>query len=223
MKAEVCVATSNGVKIWARDNVGGGICLYKNSEGKPYAEKLVSSWLPPFITADKAHRKRLIREQLTEFAAKYPYKPDTDANMTLDVATLYTDAQPAVEILRLFHDDKFAPNAAAAVLIGEAKGNSEGISAVPASVVIDTKRVALRNGVKDPWLAEPYMQYTEHGYAPGEEPCRKRKRSKSPSPTSTAQREWDYLYANSLTPKMAEVHMKIQSLVDSLCTKAVTH
>ena len=222
MKAEVCVANSNGVKIWARDNVRGGVCLYKNNEGKPHAEKLVSSWLPPFSTVDKADRKGLIRDQLAEFDAKFQYKPDIEATMTLDVATLYTDAQPAVEILRLFHDDKLAPDEAAAVLIGEAKGNSEGTSAVPASVVIDTKRVALRNGVKDPWLAEPYMQYTEHGYAPGEEPCRKRKRSKSPSPTSTAQREWDYLYANSLTPKMAEVHKKIQSLVDSLCTKAET-
>ena len=220
MKAEVCVATSNGVKIWARDNVGGGICLYKNGEGKPYAEKLVSSWLPPFITADKADRKRRIRDRLAEFAAKYPYKPDTDANMTLDVATLYTDAQPAVEILRLFHDDKLAPDEAAAVLIGEAKGNSEGISAVPASVVIDTKRVALRNGIKDPWLAEPYHQYTEHGYALGEETSRKRKRSETPPATSPAQRYWDDFYAASLTPKMVEMHMKIQALVDSSCAKA---
>ena len=150
------------------------------------AERHVSSWLPPFNMADKVERNPFIKDQLAEFAAKYPYKPDTDANMNLDVVP--TDAQPAVEILRLFHDDKLAPDEAVAVLIGEANGNSKGISSVPASVVIDTKYVALSNGIKDPWLAEAYLQYNEHGYAPGEKLHRKWKRTKSPPPTPTAQR-----------------------------------
>ena len=221
-KAEVCVATDKEVKIWARDNVRGGVCLYRHGEGQPLAERHVSSWLPPFNKADKRERNHFIKDQLAEITAERPYNPDIEASMTIDVPTVYTDAQPSVDILRLFHDDKLAPDEAAAVLIGEAKGNSEGISAVPASVVIDTKREALRRGIKDPWLAYPYVEYKDHGYAPAEKPCNKRKRSESPPPKSSAQRDWDFLFADSLTPKLAEMHMKIQALVESCFAEALS-
>ena len=221
-KAEVCVAFNKEVKIWARDNVRGGVCLYKNCEGRPYAEKHVSSWLPPFDIAVKADRNGIIKDWLARFAAQHPYKSDTDESMTLDVPTLYTDAQSAVEILRLFHDDKLVPDEAAAVLIGDAKANSEGVPAVPASVVIDTKREALRRGIKDPWLAHPYVEYKKHGCAPAEKPYLKRKRSESPPPKSTAQRDWDFLFTDSLTSKLAEMHMKIQALVESFFAEALS-
>ena len=88
---------------------------------------------------------------------------------------------------------------------------------MPASVVIETKRATLRDGMKDPWLMEPYFHYTGYGNALGEKTSRKRKRSETPPATSPAQRHWDDFYADNLDPKMVEMHMKIQALVDSFC------
>ena len=51
-----------------------------------------------------------------------------------DTPSVYTTAQSNLEMLQLYHDDDLVPDEAAAILIGEAKGRSDGMLSVPPSV-----------------------------------------------------------------------------------------
>ena len=72
------------MKIWARDNGNGGICLYKNGEGKLYAEKHVTSWHPIFVAKSKAEYSTIIRDWLENVAEEHPDEFSNDTSTSFD-------------------------------------------------------------------------------------------------------------------------------------------
>ena len=73
----------------------------------------------------------------------------------LMVLYLLSDSQ----ILTLYHEDDSVPNEAATTLIGEVKGQFDGLLLVPSNVVIKTKCTALGLDDNDLCNTEPYILY----------------------------------------------------------------
>ena len=162
----------------------------------------------------------IIKKCVSDFTAEHPDGLNTDTSTTSDqngsdTPSVYTTAQPDLDMLRIYHSDNSVPNEEAATMIGKAKARSAGMLPVPSSVVIEAKRTALEIGLDDPWISVPYVRYAE---SLCDKTSKKRKRSETPPsetppPVSDAQRSWDRLQAMKC-PGLIEFREKCQAIMD---------
>ena len=112
------------------------IALYKHDKGP---EKDITLWYPVPHAKTKAHRNTIIRDWLADIVAEHRDGFSNDISTTSnkngsDTPSVYTTTQLDLEMLQLYHNDEVVPERAAAILIGEAKGRSDGMLSVPPSV-----------------------------------------------------------------------------------------
>ena len=158
VKPGAFVASYNDEKVWVRDNERDGL-MYTRDKGKKIAQRYITSWLPGLDMSTKAERDEMIRDRLSAFAEEHAEGGlTTDGSTTpnhngSDTPSAYTTIMSDEELLKLYYEDDSVPDEAAATLIGEAKGQSDGMSSVSFSVVIKAKRTALELGINNPWCA----------------------------------------------------------------------
>ena len=166
--------------------------------GRPFPEKLITSWYPIFIAKSKIKHSTITREWLNDVAKKHLDKFSDDTSISSDnniseTTSSYTTGPSDLNMLQLFHGDNFVPDEVAAFLIGEAKGRYDGTMLILPNIIIEAKRIALDLGQEDPWLMEPYTRYVD---SLCDNTSSRHERSKLPPPKSPTHRHLDDRYAD---------------------------
>ena len=194
------------------------MALYQKAMGRPFPEKLVTSWHPIFIAKSKMERSTITREWLNDVAEKHPdeFSDDTSTssdNNISETTSSYTTGPSDLDMLQLFHGDNLVPDEVAAFLIGEAKGRYDGTMSIPPNIVIEAKRTALDLGQEDPWLMEPYTRYVD---SLRDNTSSRRERSELPPPESPAHRHSDDRYADNSDHEVEEMRKRTHAMIGNL-------